>query len=340
MSSRYADHLPSIIAALSARYGVGASYIEAYLRRFDDEYALPNDMSVQSLDDLMRLPPPFPMWIDYAMSTNQRGSQIAALLLPHAPNDARRYLDIGCGFGGCLIAFARAGLDVTGFEIDPERAALARANCHDFGILGAVEDGDLLDTAFVARAGKFDLITLIDVIEHVRDVPLALRHTRALLNRGGVMLLEIPNPHSIAAVANDGHFDLFGITLLDPPDAAAYHAQRFAFAYDVGSYYPLDYYRRAFADAGCTVELLASPLHEPRSTGTLPRLLGHLHAAWEQHNAQAPLPPTLRWALQTRFTAYLSQLIRDHTDLHAGQMPPQTFVERYLLDFWTLLVRA
>ena len=38
---------------------------------------------------------------------------------------ARRVLDLGCGIGGDLVAFARAGLTVAGVDLDPVRVAMA-----------------------------------------------------------------------------------------------------------------------------------------------------------------------------------------------------------------------
>ena len=59
---------------------------------------------------------------------------------------ARAVVDLGCGIGADLIAFARAGLIVRGIEIDPLRAAIARANLTALGIDGRVEAGDALET--------------------------------------------------------------------------------------------------------------------------------------------------------------------------------------------------
>ena len=42
---------------------------------------------------------------------------------------ATSVVDLGCGIGADLIAFARAGLRVRGVEQDPVRAAIAAANC-------------------------------------------------------------------------------------------------------------------------------------------------------------------------------------------------------------------
>ena len=54
-------------------------------------------------------------------------------------------VDLGCGIGGDLVAFARAGLRVRGVERDPVRAAIARANLSALGLVGDVIEADLAD---------------------------------------------------------------------------------------------------------------------------------------------------------------------------------------------------
>ncbi|GAA1752680.1 class I SAM-dependent methyltransferase [Aeromicrobium alkaliterrae] len=51
-------------------------------------------------------------------------------------------VDLGCGIGADLVAFARAGLRVRGIEQDPVRAAIARANLAALGLDGTIETGD------------------------------------------------------------------------------------------------------------------------------------------------------------------------------------------------------
>ena len=54
-------------------------------------------------------------------------------------------VDLGCGIGGDLVAFARAGLRVRGVERDPLRASVARANLRALGLDGEVLEADLGD---------------------------------------------------------------------------------------------------------------------------------------------------------------------------------------------------
>jgi SAM-dependent methyltransferase len=51
-------------------------------------------------------------------------------------------IDLGCGIGGDLVAFARAGLVAGGVDLDPVRAAMARANLEVLGLPGAAQVGD------------------------------------------------------------------------------------------------------------------------------------------------------------------------------------------------------
>jgi SAM-dependent methyltransferase len=70
----------------------------------------------------------------------------AARLAAAAPSSV---LDLGCGIGGDLVAFSRAGLTAAGVDQDPLRVEVARANLEALGLGGAVQvaDGTTLDLA-------------------------------------------------------------------------------------------------------------------------------------------------------------------------------------------------
>ena len=63
--------------------------------------------------------------------------------------DPGSVLDLGCGIGGDLVAFARAGLTAAGIDRDELRVEVARANLDALGLGGAVQvaDAEGLDTS-------------------------------------------------------------------------------------------------------------------------------------------------------------------------------------------------
>ena len=58
---------------------------------------------------------------------------------------ASTVVDLGCGIGGDLVAFARAGLTAAGVDLDPVRVAVASANLEALGLPGAVGVADAID---------------------------------------------------------------------------------------------------------------------------------------------------------------------------------------------------
>ncbi len=85
-------------------------------------------------------------------------------MLSFVPSAARRTLDVGCGEGrfGCLVK-ERLGAEVWGIEYEPGPAAAARER------LDRVFTGDALAIVETLEAANFDCITILDVLEHLKD---------------------------------------------------------------------------------------------------------------------------------------------------------------------------
>ena len=58
---------------------------------------------------------------------------------------ASTVIDLGCGIGGDLVAFARAGITAAGVDLDPVRVAVATANLEALGLAGAVGVANALE---------------------------------------------------------------------------------------------------------------------------------------------------------------------------------------------------
>jgi hypothetical protein len=160
-----------------------------------------------------------------------------------------------------------------------------------------------------------------------------------LLNPGGILLLEIPNKYSFNFVAKDGHFGLFGITLLDRPDAIEYHRTFFDFEYDVGDYYILNFYQREFEARGCKVTF---PDFPASSVAALPfrEMLSRVWSGYSSYNAahRNKLSHRLDRVIHTRFAKYLLMLSKDFAIHSRTGLGKRYLQDKYSKDFWTLLV--
>ena len=108
----------------------------------------------------------------------------------YAPEKGR-LLDAGCGLGFSLVEGARRGWDVMGLDpLAGESESRSRLQPHP------VCRGDL-DGFRPER--PFDLISLIDMIEHVRDPEKTIARALELLRPGGVLLVATNNLESGAA---------------------------------------------------------------------------------------------------------------------------------------------
>lgn len=95
-----------------------------------------------------------------------------------------RVLDAGCGSGRTLQELADYG-QVSGIELDTESAELARGRGLGEVVIGRLEQLPWDD-------GTFDLITCLDVIEHVPDDITALQELRRVCRPGGRLLVTVP----------------------------------------------------------------------------------------------------------------------------------------------------
>ena len=97
-----------------------------------------------------------------------------------------RILDVGCATGIFLHEMQLSGWEVVGVEPSDFAAEYAQKR---FGV--PVHVGRLQDAQF--PDGRFDVITLWDVLEHLHTPWADLRETHRLLKNGGVLVIRIPN---------------------------------------------------------------------------------------------------------------------------------------------------
>lgn len=105
------------------------------------------------------------------------------------PLAGKRALDIGCGAGLVAEPLARLGASVTAIDAAPENIAVAREHA---GKMGLSIDYRACGVEALEEP-PFDLITALEVIEHVTDPALFVAAIARLLKPDGLLILSTPN---------------------------------------------------------------------------------------------------------------------------------------------------
>lgn len=173
---------------------------------------------------------------DYSLDALERGQRLYGLLAPVFPLENKRVLDLGCGYGGIAIYFAKKGCSVMAVDIDYSHVlgCLLRANEETVSLWTGVVAAEYL--AF--RNESFDLVILNDVVEHLRSLEATVGECARVLKRGGNILLTLPNRFALFNIFSDPHFGYFGITLM-PIRLANFYTRRLrkdTFGYRVEHY--------------------------------------------------------------------------------------------------------
>jgi 2-polyprenyl-6-hydroxyphenyl methylase/3-demethylubiquinone-9 3-methyltransferase len=109
------------------------------------------------------------------------------------PLEGKSALDVGCGAGLLTEPLARLGARVTGMDAAPELIAVAREHAATMGLDIDYRAGDVQELE-----GEFDLVTAMEVIEHVADPAAFLKALAARLAPDGVLIMSTPNATAIS----------------------------------------------------------------------------------------------------------------------------------------------
>ena len=106
-----------------------------------------------------------------------------------------RILDVGCGTGGNLNVLAQFG-DAEGVDVSAD----ALEFCRQRGLMNVREGAA---EALPYENGTFDLVTALDVVEHIDDDVAGLREFRRVLKPDGKILLFVPTFMFLWGVQDD-----------------------------------------------------------------------------------------------------------------------------------------
>jgi 2-polyprenyl-3-methyl-5-hydroxy-6-metoxy-1,4-benzoquinol methylase len=106
----------------------------------------------------------------------------------------KNYLDIGCGWGGCVSAFHKLGFKSYG--IDPQKQCInfAKSKYNKCTFFNSTVDNLIKNKKY---HNYFSIITLHDVLEHIAEPKLLIKQINKLLKKNGKLFIKVPNSQSL-----------------------------------------------------------------------------------------------------------------------------------------------
>lgn len=104
----------------------------------------------------------------------------------------KNVIDIGCGGGLLSEGMARRGATVTGIDMGEAPLAVARLHAEQSGVEVEYLQTPAEDIA-AERAGQYDVVTCLEMLEHVPDPSSVIRACAALVKPGGQVFFSTIN---------------------------------------------------------------------------------------------------------------------------------------------------
>jgi len=125
-----------------------------------------------------------PVRIDYILKYIQQHFNVSQKKL-----ESLRFLDVGCGGGLLSEPLARLGAHVTALDAVAENIAFAQQHAQEMGLTihyihSCVED---------FQDQPFDVVTALEILEHVQNPALFIQHCCRLVRPGGLLFFSTIN---------------------------------------------------------------------------------------------------------------------------------------------------
>ena len=116
----------------------------------------------------------------------------------HAPLQGKRVLDIGCGGGILADAMARGGAQVLGIDLATKALKVAQLHAFEAGTQGVDYREISAEALAQEEPAGFDVVTCMEMLEHVPDPSSVVRACATLVKPGGHLFFSTINRNTKA----------------------------------------------------------------------------------------------------------------------------------------------
>lgn len=109
-----------------------------------------------------------------------------------APVAGKKILDVGCGGGILCEALAQRGADVTGIDMGAAPLSVAELHRLESGVDVTYRQASA-ETMATTHAGQFDIVTCLEMLEHVPDPASVVKACATLVKPGGQLFFSTIN---------------------------------------------------------------------------------------------------------------------------------------------------
>ena len=151
----------------------------------------------------------------YAYEIDLADENTAAAHVVRLVGRNKRVLDVGSGPGAITRYLKDPGdCSIVAIEVDPAAATLVAPFCEQ--VLHCDLDNSTF-TAIIAQAGKFDVVVMADILEHLKDPWKVLVQMKEVLRDGGYLVVSLPHAGHNAVIASllNADFEYRDTGLLD-----------------------------------------------------------------------------------------------------------------------------
>jgi ubiquinone/menaquinone biosynthesis C-methylase UbiE len=156
-----------------------------------------------------------PETFKYFEAISERRNKLEPFIADYAQFNrwaGKRVLEVGCGAGSDLLRFAKVGALITGVDLSPRSASLAKTRLRLYNCAGSVLVADAEQLPF--KTDSFDLVYSWGVLHHTPDTERAIKEVHRLTKPGGSICIMLYHRHSLVALQMYLMYGLFAFKSL------------------------------------------------------------------------------------------------------------------------------